>query len=378
MRGEVGEAIFGMATQGFDLVQDVREALHADFTALLDGYVAELTSVRAPRLGEFRRRILAPFQRTAGRLVRGSAGERLRARLSTRNVHLAELLTTFFDYAQLAEGFRRARVGEIEQVSGARRKFFVVPMPGGRRKQLMYDLTARIVDAETLPVNLVIVSTWARTGWNVIKPNVLIDATATRDVTAWQQLRGRAMRALRTWTNDCYRLLLLLLSDQSLDATARDLAANLLGAIEDAPAEVVELRARLLRDGPDPLTGAEREALAIGLLLARNKVTHIYELVKAAGSTRQVEFDRQARVWQRRKHIAHKHDYEAAVDPLSGRIVRGVGHAPLLYTGDPRTDLPADLQARVSDVIRGRDPTIVSGWMAASGWAPARVRAPAA
>ena len=71
----------------------------------------------------------------------------------------------------------------------------------------MYDWTARIVDADDIPVNLVIVSTWARTGWNVLKPNVLIDATATRNVTAWQQLRGRAMRAPQTWTNDCYRLL---------------------------------------------------------------------------------------------------------------------------------------------------------------------------
>jgi hypothetical protein len=367
MRGEVADAIFGLATQGFDLTREVREALRADFTALVDGYVSALTGVRARRLGEFRRRVLGPFRRTARRLVRGSAGERLRGRLSTRNVHLAELLTTFFDYAQLAEGFRRARVGEIEQVSGAHQRFFVVPMPGGRRKQLMYDLTARIVDAETLPVNLVIVSTWARTGWNVIKPNVLIDATATRDVTAWQQLRGRAMRALRTWTNDCYRLLLLLRGDQPLDGAARDLAARLLGSIDGAPPETVALRDRLLGDAPGGLTAAERESLAIGLLLARNKVTHIYELVKAAGSTRQVEFDRPARVWRRRASIAQKHAYEAAVDPLSGRLVRGEVHAPLLYAGDPRTDLPADLQARVCEVIRGRDPTVVSGWLAASG-----------
>ena len=46
-------------------------------------------------------------------------------------------------------------------------------------KQLTYDLTARIVDSDELPVNTIIVSTWARTGWNVIRPNVLIDATAT-------------------------------------------------------------------------------------------------------------------------------------------------------------------------------------------------------
>ena len=115
--------------------------------------------------------------------------------MRTRNVHLAGLVTTFFDYAVLADAFRRARIAEIEQVSGARQRFFVVPMPAGRRKQLMYELTSRIVDAESLPVNLIIVSTWARTGWNVLKPNVLIDATATRDVTAWQQLRGRAIRS---------------------------------------------------------------------------------------------------------------------------------------------------------------------------------------
>ena len=123
-------------------------------------------------------------------------------------------------------------------------------MPGGRRKQLMYDLTARIVDADDLRVNLVIVSTWARTGWNVLKPNVLIDATATRDVTAWQQLRGRAMRAPRTWTNDCFRQLAILAS------------------------------------GQDGAVGAN-ESMRADLIMSRNKVTHIYELIKAFGSTRQ-------------------------------------------------------------------------------------------
>jgi hypothetical protein len=99
-------------------------------------------------------------------------------------------------------------------------------------------------------------------------------------------------------------------------------------------------------------------------MLSRNKVTHIYELVKAFGSTRQVEYDRSARVWQRREAIARKHAYEAAVAPLSGRIVRGVDHAPLLYAGDPRTDLPEDLRARVADAIGDLDPMVVAGWLA--------------
>jgi hypothetical protein len=89
-------------------------------------------------------------------------------------------------------------------------------MTSGDQKQLTYDLTARIVDSDELPVNTIIVSAWARTGWNVIRPNALIDATATRDVTAWQQLRGRSMRAMRTWTNDCYRLVLLLMGSRPM------------------------------------------------------------------------------------------------------------------------------------------------------------------
>ena len=32
-----------------------------------------------------------------------------------------------------------------------------------------------------------------------------------RRVTAWQQLRGRAIRAWKSWTNDCYRLMTVLL-----------------------------------------------------------------------------------------------------------------------------------------------------------------------
>jgi hypothetical protein len=100
-------------------------------------------------------------------------------------------------------------------------------------------------------------------------------------------------------------------------------------------------------------------------MLSRNKVTHIYELVKASGSTRQVEYDRTTRLWQRREGIARKHAYETSVEPFGGAVVRGVEHAPLLYAGDPRTDLPADLQARVADIIRDRDRLIVAGWMAA-------------
>jgi len=365
MRGEVAQAMFGLTTQGLDLPEDALGTLRTEFTSLIGDYVDSLAGVRARRLGEFRKQVIAPFRRSALRLVKGSAGERFRARLSTQNVHLAELIGTFYDYAQIADSFRRARVGEVEQVSGAHQRFFVVPMPAGKRKQLVYELTARIVDADEFPINLVIVSTWARTGWNVLKPNVLIDATATRDVTAWQQLRARAIRSLRTWNIACFRSLLALRSDGSTESN--ELAEATLRPIATAAAIPQPLRERIAETGLHGLTEEERSSAEIGLMLSHNKVTHIYELVKAFGSTSQVEYDRHAKVWRRREPIARKHAVETSVDPFTGDLVAGVAHAPLLYASDPRTDLPDELQYRVSDVIDGLDPKIVRGWVAAAG-----------
>jgi hypothetical protein len=176
----------------------------------------------------------------------------------------------------------------------------------------------------------VIVSTWARTGWNVLKPNLLIDATATRDVTAWQQLRGRAIRAPRSWTLDCYRQLAILASGQD-------------GAVAESS-----------------------ETLRTELLLSRNKVTHIYELVKAFGSTRQVEYDRGTRRWRRRLAIAHKHAYEHAVSVVSGDVVQGDDHAPLIYLDDPRTDVPGDLECALTELLEDRDRAIIKGWLRAA------------
>lgn len=150
----------------------------------------------------------------------------------------------------------------------------------------MYDLVARIVDDESVPVDVVIVSSWARTGWNVITPNVLIDATATRQVTAWQQLRGRAMRSSRSWTRDAYEQVADLL-DLRGSAPRPGLPPDASGneKIQSAMAS-----AGLSRD--------EREHLATELMLTRNKVTHVYELVKAYGSAPQVTQDRKTKTWR--------------------------------------------------------------------------------
>jgi superfamily II DNA or RNA helicase len=384
MQGGVADAMFDLVFQGLDLPEATRAQLRARWASLIDEYIPRLVNVHAARPGDFSRRVLQPMRREIRKLDLGAAGTRLLARMDLRNIHFADLVSTFFDYAIIARTFRQARVAELEQVSGERQKFFVIPMSSGNRKLLMYDLTARIVDAESLPINLVVVSTWARTGWNVISPNVLIDATATRDVTAWQQLRGRAIRARRTWTNDCYRLITALIGSQMQSPLEQaDMPADVaetmaLTRSEEQAGEVAldarlqallaevapdEVQARVRARGLSSLTDEERSAVAIALMRHRNKITHIFELVKAYGSTSQVQYDRTERVWQRRENIAAKHAYEVAVNPFSGEKLAGDGHAPLVYAQDPRADLPAELQAHLIDAIDDSEDLIVSGWL---------------
>jgi hypothetical protein len=49
------------------------------------------------------------------------------------------------------------------------------------------------------------------------------------------------------------------------------------------------------------LSNEERLQITITLMRHYNKVTHIFELVKAYGSTSQVEYNRPQRRWQRPK-----------------------------------------------------------------------------
>ena len=371
MRGEVAGAILSLAMQGLEFEPEMVDRIEKRYYQLIDRYIPRLEKIHATRRGEFNRRVLRPLRRSIRRLKLGDEGQRLLARLNRRNVHLAGLVQTFFDYALIAAKFRRAVVAELEQVSGARQQFYVVTMPPGNRKQLMYDLTSRIVDAEELPVNLVIVSSWARTGWNVIEPNLLIDATATRNVTAWQQLRGRAIRALHTWTNDCYRLILVLAGSRSEDFAERaELSEDVMRVFEEVAEDSAEpgalderlwalleevasphLLAKIKEQGLVSLTDEDRSALAIDLMEARNKVTHIYELVKSFGSTSQVIYHRPSGEWRRRDNIAIKHAYEVSVQPFTGEKLAGAGHAPMLYAKDPRNDLPPELEERVQEAI---------------------------
>jgi hypothetical protein len=100
-------------------------------------------------------------------------------------------------------------------------------------------------------------------------------------------------------------------------------------------------------------------------MLDRNKVTHIYELIKAYGSGTQVVFNRKLGAWQRTPSIALKHAHEYSVSPISGHYGAGEVHAPLIYTDDPRKNLPSQLRKHLGEELRDRDPAIVEGWIKA-------------
>jgi superfamily II DNA or RNA helicase len=399
MTTELGEALFGLVTQGLPIAEPQLTGLRNNYWDIFREYVQSLYKVRTARPGEFNRKVLRKLRRTVSKATVGASAAELRARLSPKNHHIHRLVGTFFDYALIATQFLEANTAELRQASGALRKFFVVKMAGEERKPLMYDLTARIVDDERFPINVIIVSLWARTGWNVIKPNILIDATATRNVTAWQQLRGRAMRAARTWDKDCYELGMALLGsygrgvERGAGGLPRDVLSTEKSLQKNLATDILDERSKqLLVDvhrkastavqsgapsGEDTIlpkigdgrltdfTEKERARLAIELMLDRNKVTHIYELIKAYGSGTQVVFNRKLGAWQRTPSIALKHAHEYSVSPISGHYGVGEVHAPLIYTDDPRKNLPSQLRKHLSEELRDRDPAIVEGWIKA-------------
>jgi hypothetical protein len=276
----------------------------------------------------------------------GAVGPRLLNWLSLDRHHLQNSLSTIVGYAAIAAAFRAADVIDVTLGDGTTTRIRAVPVPGGRKRQLLLDLMARIVDAEDVSVDTIVVSNWARTGWNVISPNVLIDATATRDVTAWQQLRGRAMRPASSWSADSQRLL-----------------QRLLATPTDAVLEIDE--------NPSPGCYETPEDRAVSVMLARNKVTHVYELVRAYGSRPQVERKRRSAGWERVEAIAEKHRREGGVRPSDGAYVTGTGHAPLLIAEDPRHDSPAELREVLQDALLGADARVVRGWLRAAARSPA-------
>jgi len=189
---------------------------------------------------------------------------------------------------------------------------------------------------------------------------------------------------MRTWTNDCYRLVLLLMGSRPMSPEGADrLPPDVADAYEDvvqhgkgAPADLDDAMEAVLAsagielpaDGRaghrvSALDSEQRQEMVTQLMMQRNKVTHIYELVKAYGSTMQIRFNRQDKRWDRVEALVEKHAREYAVNLLDGVYGPGEGHAPMVYAGDPRQDVPSALRKHLTETLRDRDATIVQGWL---------------
>jgi hypothetical protein len=143
----------------------------------------------------------------------------------------------------------------------------------------------------------------------------------------------------------------------------RDLLVSVHSAGAGPEAENDRLARRLAKGRLAELSGEDRTRLVVELMLARNKVTHIYELVRAYGGDSQVRFKRREKRWERSELIGAKHAHEYSVSPLTGQYGAGVEHAPLLYAGDPRNNVPSELRSLLEQETKGRDPMIVRGWL---------------
>jgi Histidine kinase-, DNA gyrase B-, and HSP90-like ATPase len=67
--------------------------------------------------------------------------------------------------------------------------------------------------------------------------------------------------------------------------------------------------------------------------------------------------------WDGVEALVEKHAREYAVNLFDGVYGPGKGHAPMVYAGDPRQDVPSALRKHLTETLRNRDATVVKGWL---------------
>ncbi|NHJ49021.1 MAG: DEAD/DEAH box helicase [Asgard group archaeon] len=371
--------------------------IYLTFRELMVAYAGTLKKVYRARYGEFSKKVFQPLESFIDEMHILDDGlmlsvNMLKDRITNPSIRIKNIILKLYDYAIIARKIEYAKKGSLQTAAGELQEYYYLNMPSGRQKQLIYDLVSDFLDAEVLPIQLVFVSSWARTGWDVRTPDILIDATATRDVTAWQQLRGRAMRALESWTIDCYKTISVLLGKTGVAnkiiqrlppemqqnfqkirkqfASKEELVPDMIELLDLSidesnllPEEKVALKAKIQSGKVNKLSTTERMKLIIYLMLSKNKVAHIFEMVKASGSSKQVEYDKREGIWRRKASIAKKHRGEPILPVPGADRRRGKYVAPLIYSKDPTVDTPSEIKDTLKGLLHGLDEDLLDDWV---------------
>jgi hypothetical protein len=200
------------------------------------------------------------------------------------------------------------------------------------------------------------------------------------------------MRALETWTIDCYRTISVLLGEkgraneilerlppemqenfnkirkefkqkEELNPTMIDLLNASIDEAKLPSEEKVILKSKVNSGDFKQLSTMERMKLIIYLMLSKNKVAHIFEMVKASGSTKQVELDKKSGIWRRKASIAKKHKEEPILPVPGAERRRGKYMAPLIYSEDPTADTPSEVRSTLKTLLTGLDEDLLDDWV---------------
>jgi len=125
----------------------------------------------------------------------------------------------------------------------------------------------------------------------------------------------------------------------------------------------IQLKTKLNSGKITKFSTTERMKLIIYLMLSQNKVAHIFEMVKASGSTRQVEYDKRTGIWRRKAAIAKKHREEPILPVPGSKRSRGKYIAPLIYSKDPTADTPTEIRSTLSNLLDGLDQDLLDDWV---------------
>jgi hypothetical protein len=276
------------------------------------------------------------------------------ANASTNALH--DPMASVFEWADAARRVRNAKIGTVSGVSEQEHTIAVVPYPDGPVRLKMRDLVARLIDTPSLGIDVAVVADWARTGWNVRRPQVIIEAGGVGAGDTFEQTVGRAQRAPKGWTHDMSELVMGITGFPGfpeellggLGPAARKRVAELAAAQEPraklttAQLEMLAEAWSITHDGEGlpawaangrmrGLSKEQRFELAQAVIFAFGKVTNHITLLKYrdGSGTNDVRVGEDGDLIRKERARAQLRQ-RSGPDPVSGGFVSGPEQAPIV------------------------------------------------